>query len=486
MTGTGTGRNALFFWLVALGLVAGCRQPQPPPPIATTTPRPDPPPVAIVPAEIAEAPPRQALVRCAEPAPTQAVSACESKSAQLRDMGERIQALDDAVRALADDADPAETNAQICALLAHPCMAVVRALDPRAATEPADSALAVRAFWERGGRWWFENALRLAGTGANLWLPPKIRPTLAVDTTPDHRLRPLLCALGDRNCGRETRGWLNRARRYLAQDSMRRRASGRDDWCRERAAEQPDNARLRFWHHCVSQHGRTQGLPLGRFREPERGWIVIRGRRGHYAFCDEIRAYDLRTGSAYVAQSCAGLFDGMLGEGESFVGVTHGKRAYTGRVSTANLREFALLLALAPDVVSDAIPESGKEIPAGFVQTKVDPRTATGRGRVVIWSSDQTSLPYAYVRDDEVLATGSLTWPEDHNSAIWQHVVDLLRVVEDGLVEGCPSAELPEDLPIGTSPDGVSAIDAEPEYLRVINTELRDAIAGLRARPLCR
>jgi hypothetical protein len=35
--------------------------------------------------------------------------------------------------------------------------------------------------------------------------------------------------------------------------------------------------------------------------------IVIRGRRGHYDFCDELGAYDMETGAAYVAKSCSGL-----------------------------------------------------------------------------------------------------------------------------------------------------------------------------------
>ena len=42
----------------------------------------------------------------------------------------------------------------------------------------------------------------------------------------------------------------------------------------------PENCK---WIECLAEH-RVPGwaLPLGRFRAPDRGWLVIRGRRGHY------------------------------------------------------------------------------------------------------------------------------------------------------------------------------------------------------------
>ena len=37
--------------------------------------------------------------------------------------------------------------------------------------------------------------------------------------------------------------------------------------------------------------------------QSRRGWLVIRGRRGHYDFCDELHAYDLDSGSMVPADS---------------------------------------------------------------------------------------------------------------------------------------------------------------------------------------
>ena len=48
-------------------------------------------------------------------------------------------------------------------------------------------------------------------------------------------------------------------------------------------------------------------LPIGRMAAPTRGWFIIRGRRGHHAFCDEVRVFDLSKGSVYGTQSCSGL-----------------------------------------------------------------------------------------------------------------------------------------------------------------------------------
>ena len=70
----------------------------------------------------------------------------------------------------------------------------------------------------------------------------------------------------------------------------------------------PADKRYQKWHACIEElRPRQDALPLGRVRAPMRGFFVVRGRRGHYSFCDEIRAYDLASGAAYVASSCSGV-----------------------------------------------------------------------------------------------------------------------------------------------------------------------------------
>nr|WP_128798116.1 hypothetical protein [Corallococcus coralloides] len=51
----------------------------------------------------------------------------------------------------------------------------------------------------------------------------------------------------------------------------------------------------------------TSQLELGRIRAPMDGWLVIRGRRGHYSFCDQLDAFHLGTGTLYRSSSCSGL-----------------------------------------------------------------------------------------------------------------------------------------------------------------------------------
>ncbi len=48
-------------------------------------------------------------------------------------------------------------------------------------------------------------------------------------------------------------------------------------------------------------------LPLGDVKAPDTGWLVIAGRRGHYEFCDTVRAYDLETGAAFIDDNCSEL-----------------------------------------------------------------------------------------------------------------------------------------------------------------------------------
>jgi hypothetical protein len=73
---------------------------------------------------------------------------------------------------------------------------------------------------------------------------------------------------------------------------------------------------------------------------------VIHGRRGHYDFCDEIRAYDLATGAAYLAKRCDGLIRLWTGEGcDPDAGRI---QTQAGQVVRENLREAAWMLLLAP------------------------------------------------------------------------------------------------------------------------------------------
>ena len=94
-------------------------------------------------------------------------------------------------------------------------------------------------------------------------------------------------------------------------------------------------------------------FPLGSSRAPDRGWVVFEGRRGHYDFCDEFRAYDLATGTAYFAGDCSALVVKKGGDVDHAATDARRKvRTHSGRVSVDNLREAVWIALLAPAVES--------------------------------------------------------------------------------------------------------------------------------------
>jgi hypothetical protein len=384
------------------------------------------------------------------------------------------------VSELTDASDPRAVNASLCRVLDHRCFQMVRSLHDAPAELVADSAMSFREFWDRGGRQWLLYALSLGDPDHDyLAATPTILPTYALETRAGHPLAPLLCSLADDDCGRDTAGWLLRAQ--LAMDTPRQREdrSGKQAECKDAALAQPEPARLSVWYQCISRIGLREAFPIGRFRAPDRGWLIIRGRRGHYQFCDEIRLYDVATGSVYVAQNCSGLFDFNRANMQTV------PRSFVGCTSVDNLREWVLILALAGKAIDPMRPGEAFRIPAEIERSYTRSFEFTGRGRVFIHSSDQTHLPFAYYRDGQIVASGELVWPEHHNSALWHHAVELARVAEAGIVKGCALARFPTDLPIHTSPRGVSRVDAEPSHLSDINRGLRDELFALRERALC-
>jgi hypothetical protein len=64
--------------------------------------------------------------------------------------------------------------------------------------------------------------------------------------------------------------------------------------------------RYERWRTCLETLSlKPRKLALGSLKVPAQGWATFRGRRGHQSFCDELRAYDLATGSAYIAAVCS-------------------------------------------------------------------------------------------------------------------------------------------------------------------------------------
>jgi hypothetical protein len=429
---------------------------------------------------------------------------CTKGSRELPAATARLKQLDQAITTAANDAPSSPLLKELRALLATPCFEVAEAtgdLDLRKTT-----TLALKRWWKDGGHEWLADQLSADGT---MSFPPSVRPTLSLETSPKHPLARLLCRATDPTCGTETAGWIARA-----EDAFRARAKANARWRgdgytinlyarssppKEDATESPRSQTLdvplwrcahpakgkldfESWSACVSALRTSVAMfPVGAVRAPTSGWLVIRGRRGHYQFCDQLTAYDLATGSYYASKSCSGL--ALQGDGSVNGQQTDAARTpvlEAGRVSVDNLREAAWMMFLATELDErgyeslDAFP-----MPPGL-DPKVEVGTVSGTMSSSGWgSSAQTTLSWTWVDKAQVVAEGTLIWPDsDHPGK--DHAVDLLRVVEAGLVPGCPPAPLPNPLLNGCGKGGVSAIDDSAANLCKVQTDLSTRLAAFK------
>lgn len=367
--------------------------------------------------------------------------------------------------------------ADLARLRARKCFAL-SAENPRWKAPATVEALV--EWWRAGGGDWLASYVH---GGDRVILPPDVRNALVLDGSAKHPLAPILCKSADAGCGAETKGWVRRAEEALRLHAV---DNGRLAPTRGSAAPAPDEgcARTdyRAWRTCLEERRETRPmLPLGRFRAPE-GWFVVRGRRGHYAFCDELRAYDLSTGAAWVAQSCSDLV--LTGTGSVDGAATDAKRGITARAGTVPadaIREAAWMTLLAGEVEERVQPYARHvSLPPGL-----EPRWPAGLGVMSsigldFWmTSAQTRLRWAWFRLGRLQHAGEVTWP-DSSDAGESHAADLLRIAEDGFRDGCPPATPPRELFAFTSGAKVSAIDASPESVRGAQDALVEALRSLR------
>jgi hypothetical protein len=397
------------------------------------------------------------------------------------------------VEALAADGDPKAANEALAALLAHRCFAFT-AFDLKGELV-ADSALALKNWWkDRGGEMWLEHYLALWDDGAELrWgvVAPEMGKTWTRESHPRDPAAPLLCSVKDATCGRSTRGWALRAEQAFQRHASDKVASwvgmsprpeppDSRDTCDAKALALPVNEQYESWAFCMLGAAPVEaGLPLGGLRAPEKGWLVVRGRRGHHMFCDEIRAYDVATGAAYQVKSCSGL--ALRDDGSVDGAATDASRkpvSETGRLPVEALRE-AVWMALLAEHAEPAHVRSatGWALPRGMRAVRTGGMGMAGFG--FSFGSGYTTLAWTFVDAGKVLASGSLQYWEDPNDAAHDHAVRLLQIAEAAYEPGCPPASLPA-LPIGGSAGGVSGIDADPRSLGDTHAALVGALAALR------
>src|SRR5262249_15238973 len=130
-----------------------------------------------------------------------------------------------------------------------------------------------------------------------------------------------------------------------------------DDDCPAYARGAPRRRQLASFRECLDASAeRSLAFPIGRVKKPTAGWLVVSGRRGHYEFCDELRAFDLATGSAYRVASCSGL--ALMSGGAVDHRATDAARKQDrerGMVSLDEIREAAWMLLQLGELDKDVL-----------------------------------------------------------------------------------------------------------------------------------
>ncbi len=369
-----------------------------------------------------------------------------------------------------DGSDPAVILDQLRATIAKPCL---RHNAPAIALPAATTLGAMRHAWSYGMAGALDAATEIkVRNGLELLVIPS-EPVRASTANDRQALAAFQCTNNDPAC--------TRARAYIlrAEEAFDARLSSDDlpvetctSWVREEE-ERPKS--FEEWVACVGWKARRNHryLPDVALRAPERGWLILRGRRGHYDFADEIRAYDLATGAAYVVAE-HGVF--------IQTGPLQGPDAYTGKVAAEHIRELAFFLLTRAAIVETRTRTQYAVIPPALPRT-LGSGKYSGQidwGRTFVSDSGQTTIAWTYF-DGATRANGTFTWPDSYDW-IESHADALVRVMEAGLVKGCAPAKLPSKAELAGKIGGVSAIDAEPNSRAAMFTELEKRLDGLRVK----
>jgi hypothetical protein len=410
--------------------------------------------------------------------------------------------LDERIEGLTSADPTAKVEHELHALLKSECF--VAAAETARVPKP-DSSESLKQWWRDGGRHWLASYLELPRLGtiseltSHIVVPPDTRQTLYLDSHRDHPLQSLLCARTDASCGAATRGWRLRADGHFASHRALRRSEGApfderpasgtsvtSRECAEKASTTSIDGRYQTWRDCIeSQRPKTVALPLGEFKAPTAGWIIISGRRGHYDFCDTTRAYDLATGAAFISDSCSGL--ALRRDGSVDVGATNGarvERTTAGRVPVQNLREAVWMMLFHGEAAALQLTAEYYPLPAGFIpQVTVREGQGDQSGDMMMVSTAQTSLTWRWIPPAGAAFVGQLTWPDSFDAAE-DHAVSLLSVAEAGLAEGCAAERAPSPTLL-SSARARHLNDVSPESLEDLREDFRKALDKWKTLAVC-
>lgn len=349
------------------------------------------------------------------------LTTCPADSDEYRTAVVALDELAEEVHALPVEGEPARIAEVMKRVLAGPCF-TLSTLVP--APLDFDSALSLKTFWDYGGATWLGSFLHADGLRqGRVWFPPSVRHSYTRESAPgDPLVADLLCSVRDDGCGRETAGWRLRAERDLHGGADFGPSSQTLQRCESQGRAAPVSSRFATWYRCLSG-GRPYGtaLPLGEFRAPKRGWLVLRGNRNG---ADQLSAYSLESGAAYIAEDREG-------------DLSH----RTGRLPVDALRE-AVWMALLSSRLEGLGPGFPAQLPPGILPQTADvPWAHTGVcGGCIAW----TPIAWSYVVGGRSLAHGvynglsSLIHPDP--------VAALVEVAEAAMVRGRPGTALPSGL----------------------------------------
>jgi len=457
--------------LATLLMLMACRQPASRPSLPAPPPAPTPV-VAVAPVPAA---PDAAALSTEAPGCVPA-----ERAARLHELALITEHLEPAT------ADARAVLAEMRAAVARPCL---RHVEPAVLLPTGATLASLRQGWDDGLRWVLETAvegLKVEDGKTLLELPPEVVPPL--DDQAVRERAPLRCSPADASCAR-SRSYIYRAEAAFDDDARLDasarypQAPGRGDTYQ--VVELPasvcwsgDHRPVTFdeWVGCVAAHApRTRRFAETQLRAPERGWLVLRGRRGHYQFAEEVRAYDLATGAAYVARDVGAI---VVPPAPS---TKQGLDSYVGRVAPDQLRELAFVLlarraivTVRTDIVTAVVPN---ELPRKLSD---DPEGGMFFGGEFWSSSNQTRIGFVF--DDGTLRrTGEFTWPSAQDS-VETYIDQLVRVMEAGLVRGCAPAKLPSMARLRGDAGQVSSVDAAPSKRADAHLELERQLDGLRTQ----
>jgi hypothetical protein len=350
-----------------------------------------------------------------------------------------FDALSARIDALGDTDDPKPAAAHLEALLATECFRL-SAGDPHD-TLSFDSAAALRTWWNDGGSEWVEHYLALAEQRVVV-VPPSPRKTARALVGAKHPLAGLLCAPGDGACGRETTGWSRRVERaFDLRAGVRAAGAKTPDACEKEAlAETDKTARYEALRTCLDwATTRRTALPLGRFRAPTSGWLVVstseRCRASGFLTREaELRAYDLASGAAYVAK---------LGCGAT---TTPRSTVTSGRVPVAVLREAAWMMLVGPLAERGVRATSTRyDVPEG-VDIAQPELALRGIGVSCGCGTSADARPWSWMRERSGTWRGQASGvlrPGSSCDESEDHAGELLQIVDDAFEEGCAPASPP-------------------------------------------